>query len=949
MAIHLPAPVVDSFKPFDPASLTLVPPDFELIGGVQNWRANWSIIVSGKWSNSPFSGLLCYDRDNGLGAFFETNGAGRIQLLQEHSDWRQSWTVIVPGVFGDSGYDGLLFYEQQTGFAAFYDTDGQGNLILLHEDSNWRKTWTHIVVAPFTDSRYSGLLLYDQSAGASAFYATDGHGHLKLLQEYSDWRTTWTAIVSGQMALWPAPDAEAKAEAQGAIFADLFFYEGSTGYGETYATNGKGDIWMVGQQGGFPLNNDVFAGHFGCIGNGQEWTNLLFFDRTMNAGAIYAFGFTQEMQSNVFWKSVEPIYPEPPDPIRVSNPRKDRRSMVHIPTIPSRVWDVITTGNFWMVDPNDEYFGDNGKYPQYRFFYNGGFTDLLFYDRQTGSIQFYLKEPAETTPQELLTGYASARSVLPGEAIQFHISSQVGNYAIDIYRQSADRVFMASVPVTGPALPYPIRRTAYRDGAGWPAAASFTVPAQWPSGLYLAHVYSTVGRSAGLQAAFPGAAFKCPQVSASAGASSQSLTASARPSAASEVTYDIAFAVRPASPGTRARILLAAADTTYEAYNYWGGRCVYGYTCSGLTNNGDPTINFFWENPDSGAPRLGGFLRALSVSFLRPFASAVAGVVPGIARMQAYEIPLIQWLERKGFIVDVCAASDLDRHGDLLSNYRMFVSAGHDEYWSEGMRKAVEDFIQNGGNAAFLSGNTCWWAVRLTLDGNTMICCKDRTLDPDTVLWKELGRSSASMVGTDDYNVWPNVPPEKPDPNQFFVVQDESHWAFEGTYLSNNDTFGVYLRPDGVFVCAVGGETNDGGKTGILATATLIDYKDHNREYVGTMVSFQKGASTVFNAASINWVTGLSQQEGLWNTCDQITWNVFNRLSGGPGDLVDVPDVFEMAALAAADEIRSVELVPKFSGENQTRSWVSSQSPVAGQRVAKGSAVTMVLRTGPPP
>jgi hypothetical protein len=23
---------------------------------------------------------------------------------------------------------------------------------------------------------------------------------------------------------------------------------------------------------------------------------------------------------------------------------------------------------------NDEYFGDNGKYRQYRFFYNGGFT-----------------------------------------------------------------------------------------------------------------------------------------------------------------------------------------------------------------------------------------------------------------------------------------------------------------------------------------------------------------------------------------------------------------------------------------------------------------------------------------------------------------------------------------------------------------------------------------------
>jgi hypothetical protein len=34
----------------------------------------------------------------------------------------------------------------------------------------------------------------------------------------------------------------------------------------------------------------------------------------------------------------------------------------------------------------------------------------------------------------------------------------------------------------------------------------------------------------------------------------------------------------------------------------------------------------------------------------------------------------------------------------------------------------------------------------------------------------------------------------------------------------------------------------------------------------------------MFNAASINWVTALSQQQGLWNTADQITWNVFNRM-----------------------------------------------------------------------
>ena len=546
MAFHPPAPPVGTFKPFDPSSFAVIPPDFELVGSVQNWRANWSVIVAGKFSNSPFSVLLCYDRGSGIAGFYEINGAGGIDLLQEHSDWRQSWTFIIPGVFGNSGYDGLLLYDQQEGFGAIYDTDGQGNLILLDSHPSWRKTWSHIVVAPFTDSPYSGVLFYDQSAGFGAIYATDGHGHLKLLEEYADWRTTWTAILVGQMAFF----SKAEAEEQNAFFADLFFYEGSTGYGETYATDGKGGIWMVGQQGGLPLNSDVSAGHFGCMGNYQEWTNLLFFNRTANTGTIYAFGFTEDTQSNVLWKPVETIGPQAPDPIRVSNPRIDRRSVVRNPILLGRPWSVIATGNFWMVDGNDEYFGDNAKYPQYRLFYNGGFTDLLFYDRETGSIQFYLKEPAETTPQEPLCGYASARSVLPGDTIQFHISSQVGNYRIDIYRQGVQPIFMANVPVTGPARAYPIRRTAYRDGAGWPAVATFTVPAQWPSGLYLAHVYSATPPSAG--SIVIGSSRATPlssQVSACATPSSVSSVKPGAPSPIPEVTYDIAFVVRPASSG----------------------------------------------------------------------------------------------------------------------------------------------------------------------------------------------------------------------------------------------------------------------------------------------------------------------------------------------------------------------------------------------------------------
>src|SRR5215471_14065429 len=83
-------------EPFDVSPPSLVPPDFQLVGGVKNWRASWSVIVTGRYSDSPFSTLLCYERDSGFAAFYQTDGAGGVQLLLEQSDLPGSWTFIVP-------------------------------------------------------------------------------------------------------------------------------------------------------------------------------------------------------------------------------------------------------------------------------------------------------------------------------------------------------------------------------------------------------------------------------------------------------------------------------------------------------------------------------------------------------------------------------------------------------------------------------------------------------------------------------------------------------------------------------------------------------------------------------------------------------------------------------------------------------------------------------------
>lgn len=64
----------------------------------------------------------------------------------------------------------------------------------------------------------------------------------------------------------------------------------------------------------------------------------------------------------------------------------------------------------------------------------------------------------------------------------------------------------------------------------------------------------------------------------------------------------------------------------------------------------------------------------------------------------------------------MCTNADLEEHPEVLDGAGLYLSVGHDEYWSAGMRDTVEDFIARGGNAAFFSGNTSLWQVRVEGD-----------------------------------------------------------------------------------------------------------------------------------------------------------------------------------------------------------------------------------------
>jgi hypothetical protein len=148
-----------------------------------------------------------------------------------------------------------------------------------------------------------------------------------------------------------------------------------------------------------------------------------------------------------------------------------------------------------------------------------------------------------------------------------------------------------------------------------------------------------------------------------------------------------------------------------------------------------------------------------------------------------------------------------------LGSFRLRISHWHDEYWSFEMRSNVESFLHDGGNAAFLGANTCWWQIRFDDYGRSLTCYKyiddgstsgGATADPfaasgdpdvvrrSTIYWWDarVGWPELSLTGlTFRYGwsvarTWPNAPARG------YTVAEPNSWVFENTGLEVGDVFG---------------------------------------------------------------------------------------------------------------------------------------------------------------
>src|SRR5205809_2116556 len=105
---------------------------------------------------------------------------------------------------------------------------------------------------------------------------------------------------------------------------------------------------------------------------------------------------------------------------------------------------------------------------------------------------------------------------------------------------------------------------------------------------------------------------------------------------------------------------------------------------------------------------------------------------------------MIRWREANGDSVSCTPDADTDRRGSLITQHRVFLSSGHDEYWSAGQRVNVEAARDAGVNLAFFSGNEVFWKTRWenSTDASgapyrTLVCYKESKanakIDPSPV------------------------------------------------------------------------------------------------------------------------------------------------------------------------------------------------------------------------
>lgn len=280
-----------------------------------------------------------------------------------------------------------------------------------------------------------------------------------------------------------------------------------------------------------------------------------------------------------------------------------------------------------------------------------------------------------------VAGFARQPSVNVGETLQFSVTGgstlirifRAGYYGGSLIFREVDQI--TNTPVSQPEGATITNSFGATTQTEWSVTAEWDVPSDATSGMYMAMIRNAADNDA----------------------------------------FYASFVVR--DDEAEADIIYKTSDATWgAAYNHYGlkstvdGKNVYG---SG-TGVGSITQ------------------RCVAASYHRPVITR-GGVMQTF--WWACELPLIVWLESQGYTIKYVTSVDLDKQGvSLLEKGKIFLSSGHDEYWSTNMRDAVETWRDDlGGHSVFMSGNEVFWKVRFEyIDDETIMWCYKDTMPGPT-------------------------------------------------------------------------------------------------------------------------------------------------------------------------------------------------------------------------
>jgi hypothetical protein len=286
------------------------------------------------------------------------------------------------------------------------------------------------------------------------------------------------------------------------------------------------------------------------------------------------------------------------------------------------------------------------------------------------------------------------------------------------------------------------------------------------------------------------------------------------------------FVLRPTRLGS-ASVLVVAPTNTWHAYNDFEGDSWYL----------DPSVHV--------------------IDLTHPFAASRVNGKPVPAglpeQFKRFDVGFWRWYWHSGYRADFISDDDLERISNArqLSQYRLIVFEGHEEYVTSHTFDLITAYRNAGGNLAFLSANSFFYKVEVS--GDTMTGRRR---------WRDLGRPEAALIGA-QYAGWN----EGDFPNRPYRITDTAAapWLFKGTGLHNGSTVGHYgievdeptaASPPHTHVLAVIPNEVGPGKP-------------------AEMTIYKRGRSTVFDAGAMNF-----EASAHWPKLSRFFSNLWSHLSG---------------------------------------------------------------------